>query len=348
MNELVTEGKVCIRIKPYSKISKSMEVFYNPIMKFNRDTSLLLLNSINNNKLSIGLPLAGSGVRGLRFIKELSKTKLKSVEFNDNSIKAVNNIKYNLKRNNINISSKKIRVSNLDANLFLINSKGFDYIDIDPFGTSNPFLDSAIRRISRNGVLAVTNTDTAGLSGTYPKVCKRLYWASPKLDYMMHETGLRILIRKIQLIGAQFDKALTPIFSYFKNHYFRVFFRCDKSKTVCDELIKKHEYYNNTGPLWTGNLWDSKLVNEMLKNVDSDNTELKKFLEVIKKESVIKSVGYFDIHNAAKKNKTKVLIKKEVLINRIKKKKFKAACTHFSGTGIRTNMDYNKILKIMS
>ena len=29
-------------------------------------------------------------------------------------------------------------------------------------------------------------------------------------NHMMHELGLRILIRKIQLQGAQFDKALIP------------------------------------------------------------------------------------------------------------------------------------------
>ena len=87
-------------------------------------------------------------------------------------------------------------------------------------------LDSAIKRISRNGILAVTNTDTAALTGTYPKACIRKYWSMPKRDYMMHETGLRILIRKVQLVGMQYEKALYPIFSYFKDHYFRIFFQC--------------------------------------------------------------------------------------------------------------------------
>ena len=37
----------------------------------------------------------------------------------------------------------------------------FDYIDIDPFGSPNPFLAAAIGRITRNGIVAVTATDTA-------------------------------------------------------------------------------------------------------------------------------------------------------------------------------------------
>jgi len=159
----------------------------------------------------------------------LNKGKIRSISFNDYSTNAVISIANNLKLNKINKFTiikntlnlfsdvknnktknknfnEKISVYNEDANLFFLNSTGFDYIDIDPFGTSNPYLDSAIKRISRNGILAVTNTDTAALSGTFPKTCMRKYWAMPKRDYMMHETGLRILIRKIQLIGMQYEK----------------------------------------------------------------------------------------------------------------------------------------------
>ena len=46
--------------------------------------------------------------------------------------------------------------------LAILHSKGFDYIDLDPFGSPNIFLDSAVKRLGRNGILAVTATDTAG------------------------------------------------------------------------------------------------------------------------------------------------------------------------------------------
>ena len=120
----------------------------------------------------------------------------------------------------------------------MLESKGFDYIDIDPFGFPGRFLDAAALRIARKGILAVTATDLGALCGSFPKVCNRKYWAEPKRDYMMHETGLRILIRKIQLIGIQYEKALIPLFSYYKDHYFRIFFRCVKSKKECDKFGK--------------------------------------------------------------------------------------------------------------
>ena len=44
----------------------------------------------------------------------------------------------------------------------------------------------------------------------------------------MHEIGLRILIRRVQLAGSVYDKALIPILSYSKEHYMRVFFKCEK------------------------------------------------------------------------------------------------------------------------
>ena len=173
---------------------------------------------------------------------------------------------------------------------------------------------------------------------------------------MMHETGLRILIRKIQLIGMQYNKALIPIFSYFKNHYFRIFFRCVKGKKETDKIAKQHDMLNEAGPLWKGNLWDNKLVNKMynsllknsMKNKKNNQfNELLKFLKIIKEESKINVIEFYDIHNIAKNKKLKTLIKKETLIKKIKKKGYKAANTHFSGTGIRTNIPYRKLLTLL-
>jgi len=339
---MILEGKAKLDIKTENIVSKKMETFYNPVMKFNRDLSVLLLNVINNKNMQIALPLAGSSIRGIRFLKELNKSKIKSVYFNDYDKKAVKNIKKNLKLNRI---SKKIIISNKDANLFLLESKGFDYIDIDPFGSPNPFLNNAIIRLSRNGILAVTATDTAALTGTIPKACKRKYWALPVKTDIMHEIGLRILIRKIQLIGAQFEKALTPIFSYSKDHYFRIFFKCEKGRQRADEIIKQHGIFENIGPIWLGKLWDIKLVNKMEKtNFLDDN---KKFLKIIKQESKINTIGFYDITKLGKKYKLKTLPKQEDIIKAIKKKAYKASETHFRENSIRTDISEKELIRII-
>jgi len=102
-----------------------MEVFYNPIMNLNRDIAILLLQQLPPMHLCD--PLAASGVRSIRFAKEL---KYKSIAINDINKKAVKSIKNNLKFNKLN-NKKKLKIYNDDANLFLLNSKGFDYIAID-------------------------------------------------------------------------------------------------------------------------------------------------------------------------------------------------------------------------
>ena len=376
MYETIKEGLAIIRIKKAEKISKEMEVFYNPIMKLNRDIAILLLQQFPPMHLCD--PLAASGVRSIRFSKEL---KHKSIAINDMNKKAVKSIKNNLKFNKLN-NNKKLKIYNEDTNLLLLNSKGFDYIDIDPFGTSNYYLDAAIKRLSRNGILAVTNTDTAALTGTYPKSCIRKYWAVPKLDYLMHETGLRILIRKIQLVGMQYEKALFPIFSYFKDHYFRVFFLCLKGKKICDEIALEHGMFNDAGPLWQGSLWDGKLVdgmyatlskdyNEKINTIDKSNknnniiikkfnnkpinkiimndnqNELLKFLKTIKDESKINSIGFYDLHYIAEKKKLRTMGTKTNIIKKIRNNDFKAAQTHFSGTGVRSNIPYRKLLPLL-
>ena len=273
MHQIINEGSAKLKILTAEKISKEMEVFYNPVMKLNRDISVLLLNSIDKNDLQIADPLAATGIRSIRLLKELNKNKIKRICINDFNKDSVKLIKHNLELNKIKLeNNKKIIIKNEDANLFLLNSQGFDYIDIDPFGCPNYFLDAACKRLSREGILAVTATDTSALCGTFPKACMRKYWAVPKKDAIMHETGLRILIRKIQMIAAQYDKALAPLFSYSKEHYMRVFLANDKGKSKVDGILKQHNYFNGAGPMWTGNLWNNQLCKKIYSNAQKNKT----------------------------------------------------------------------------
>jgi len=364
--ERVEEGSANVFIPSQKKISKKLPVFYNPVMRFSRDIAILLLSQFP--AMSLCDLLAGTGIRSIRFAKELNH---KSIAINDMNRNSFILIKKNLRLNGIKnfstikagktkINNEKIQLYNEDANLFLLNSKGFDYIDIDPFGTSNPFLDAAIKRTARNGILAVTNTDTAALTGTYPEACRRKYWAVPKKDYMMHETGLRILIRKVQLVGMQYEKALNPIFSYYRDHYFRVFFSCIKGKIGCDNIAKQHGAFNDAGPMWLGSLWDRNLTNKMhlstIKSPEKDekyankvfyDNELLKFVKIVKDESSIDVTGFYDMHASAKGKGFEKMFKKEELVRKIRDKGYKAAPTHFSGTGIRTDIGYREFLKLL-
>jgi len=343
---MIQEESIILDIE-IDKITKKLPVFYNPVMKLNRDVTILLLNSIDMSDMQMALPLAGSGIRGLRFLKELNKGKIKNIHFND--YKTTESIKRNIKHNLLD--QNLCEFHSIDANLFLLNSTGFDYIDIDPFGSPNPFLESSIVRLARGGILAVTATDTAALSGSSKDACIRKYWARPLRNEFMHETALRILIRKVQLMGAQNEKALTPIFSYSKDHYYRVFFKCEKGRQKVDELLKCHgfliydpkttkreivkdifnkqEGWEYAGPIWIGELWDKNLVEDMCKNCSKDNKKLYSLIELINEEKDIDSVGFYDLHKIAKLKKTSVKKMEEILSNEVKR-------THFLGWGVRS------------
>lgn len=339
----ISEGKVVILVHE-GKISKKLPVFYNPVMKLNRDLSIILLKSLKRQGLRIADPLAGSGVRSLRFLKELPKNQIKEIHVNDVKKDFLKIFKLNLRKNKLKLS-KKIKLSNQDANLFLLQNRGFDYIDIDPFGTPNPFLDSAVKSINRNGILAVTATDTSSLCGTYENACKRKYWAKPLHNYLMHEIGLRILIRKVQLIAGQYKKALYPLLCYSKDHYMRAFFSCEQGKSKVDKILSLHKFFEkDIGPIWTGRLCDSALIKGMIK--DTKDKEGLKFLQLLKEEE-IGLAGFYDIHWLAKKYKLRELPKKRDILFLLKKSGFKAVETHFSGSGIRSDISLSRLIKIL-
>ncbi len=354
----VKEGAATITVPTATVVSKALPVFYNPQMKFNRDVAIALLNALNPKKLRLCDLLAGSGIRSIRFRKELNKGIIKELFANDANPAAVKLLKKNLAKNKVNAT-----VSCKEASQFLLDASGMEYIDIDPFGSPNPFLDAAIKRLSRQGILAVTATDVSALAGSYPKSCTRKYWAQPLRNELMHEIGIRILIRKAQLIGAQYDKALVPIFSHSTAHYMRVYFSCTKSKSAVDALLKQHSYLlycaaclsrkasgdnagqcckkrmHAAGPLWLGPLWDKQLAKKMAKA----NPEL----AVFAKEAQIPVVGFLDLHTFCKKVKRPVP-KHDRVLAAMRKKGYSAALSHFSPYGIRTTMPaaaFTKLLK---
>ncbi|MFA6073457.1 MAG: tRNA (guanine(26)-N(2))-dimethyltransferase [Candidatus Woesearchaeota archaeon] len=369
MEQIIKEGNSNIYGELKKVVSADMDVFYNPVMQVNRDFTLLILASIDNTNMKIADPLAGSGIRTLRILDELpekittnrkgEEQKISQIFVNDLKKNYEKYFKKNIDLNNLNETQKnKISIFNNDARTFLIKNRPFDYIDVDPFGTPNPFLDSALQAIRNRGILAITATDTSSLCGSYPSACKRKYYATPLRNEWMHEFGARILIMKTQLIGAQYDKALIPVFTYAKDHYMKIFFRCEQGKSKVDKILFEHKTINFKnkpyGPIWTGPLWDAQIVNNMMKisNQESNNTkiqlskETKKILSTINEEKNVDVLFFHDVHKLSEQKKTGNIPKFEKIIDSLKTKGFCASRTHFSLTGIKTNATKEEFEKI--
>jgi len=139
-----------VYIKQYgTKISKELKVFYNPVMKLNRDISLLVIKSYFKDKEKKGGivfcdPMVASGIREIRFLKTIPEM-FKRLVLGDISLSAISNVKKNFKLNKVSLG--KIELLNQNA-VNTINSNYFDFIEVDPFGTPVPFLDVACQRLS--------------------------------------------------------------------------------------------------------------------------------------------------------------------------------------------------------
>jgi len=183
--EIIQEGKVKVLVpklrafvtSPSEYAPSKAPVFYNPVMELNRDIAVLVLQAYQrtlDREISICEPLAGCGIRGVRFAVEVEAVK--NVVINDINVKAFQLASYNVQINGLN---DRVLVKNEDANLLLSSHgaprKRFDAIDIDPFGSPAPYLDSAIRALRNGGLLCLTATDMAPLCGVHPKACIRKY-----------------------------------------------------------------------------------------------------------------------------------------------------------------------------
>ena len=376
--EIVTEGKAKIAVPKSKKLSRDMPVFYNPVMRSNRDIAITLMaaaaETYGISKWSVADPMAATGIREIRMLLELGSGKFERVTINDYSKDAAALIKKNLALNKI--KARKVAVTVNEANKFLLNSKPFNYIDIDPFGYPGTFLDSAARRIRHNGILAVTATDTSALSGSAMAACQRKYLATPLRNGFMHETGVRILVRLTQMFGAVHEKAMTPIFCYYKEHYMRAFFLCKDGAGRANEIVRQHTeilYCFNccdrrmaedgaimcgscggkmakAGPIWAGRLFDKELTMKMAsaaaKNKFIDK-KTKEFLAVAAEEAKAEDktgIGFYAIEDVCERHKIRQQPKTADVAARLRKAGFAASMTHCSTTGVKANASLHVFL----
>ena len=116
----------------------------------------------------------------------------------------------------------------------------FDVVDLDPYGTAVPFLESAISCISNNGLLCVTFTDMAVLCARKPHVCFYKYGAAPLGKSYCHEQALRIVLFTINTIANRHSKQIEPLVSLTVDFYIRLFIKVRESPSECHKSLSKY------------------------------------------------------------------------------------------------------------
>jgi tRNA (guanine26-N2/guanine27-N2)-dimethyltransferase len=355
----ITEGKTDVLVHKNKEStkgpgSKDKLPFYNPSMELNRDISVLVCQwLINNNKRHLSLldGLAASGIRGIRFANELEGDF--EVSINDWDEKAFDLINKNIK----NLKLKNATASNLNL-CALLSQEKFDYIDVDPFGSPAYYIDSAVRSIRNNGIIACTATDTSTLCGIYPEVCFRRYGAVPFYSSVMKEVGLRILLGFICREAAKYDKGIKPLISCSTDHYFRFYVMVKSNVDSANDSIKNLSVIKpnevlatetnkkDIGPLWIGTLQNKKFL-EDLRTVLFEKkfkTTAWKLLDLLEEESDAPMFFYTTENLASTLRKS--CPKMKVIFESLKNKGYDTYRTHFTQTGFKTNAPLDEIKKI--
>jgi len=258
---------------------KNEAVFYNKVQVFNRDTSIQVIrlfaetrrkehealiakkkeNRVKKGESTADLDekvfpgihildaLAATGLRSVRYLKEIEDVS--HVTINDLDPKATAQAKMNLDRNGVDAGRCTIETG--DATMLMYRHRDqskpeehlYDVIDLDPYGTAVPFLDSAIQSVADGGLLIVTCTDAAVICGSYPEVCFAKYGSVPinNAKYT-HEMSLRILLHAIESAASKYKRYIEPWISLSVDFYVRVFVRVHVSPKLVKRSLLRQIY----------------------------------------------------------------------------------------------------------
>jgi len=386
--ETVNEGKVTVLVpklsafvtKPSEYAPSKAPVFYNPVMEMNRDISILALQTHQLRKgteITICEPLTSSGIRGVRFASEIRGVS--KVVVNDISARAVNVAKYNVALNNL---GDRVKVTHRDANCLLScfgkPRQRFNIVDLDPFGTPVPYLDSAIRATRNEGLLAVTATDLACLCGVHSRACIRKYGGKPLRTEYCHELAIRLVAGCIAVQAAKHETGVSISFSHSTAHYVRVYAEIACGAKMADESLHKIGYVlhcfsclhretapsllagniecpecgsrmDYAGPLWLGSIVDKQFCELMRKEntrrAFRNSAAIAKMLDLTSGEAEGTPTYYVLDKLSARLAMPAPPIAK-VLASLIEKG-HNSVPTHFNSRGIKTDASANVIRKLV-
>ena len=386
--EMVEEGEARVMVprllpgegEPLERARSHTPVFYNPVMRLNRDSSVLCLG-VHARRLSRPVvacePMCGSGVRGVRLALEVEGVD--SVILGDLNPRAVELAEENARLNGV---QGRVSVRLMEANMLLAlrdrPRRRLDYIDIDPYGTPAPFLDSAVRASRRDGMIALTATDMAPLCGVNPRACLRNYGGRPLRTEYCHEVALRLVAGALVRAAVRHENAARPVFSYSADHYVRLYasirggarradrcleemgyllhcFRCSHRRTVGLDLKGPLDCevcgarMSVGGPLWLGDLADSSFCGEMLeaseRSVVGSNRRLMEMVRLVRGE-VGQPVGFHRIDKLCSRIGVASMPTEEAL-DAIRDAGHRAVRTHFDRRGLKTDASITELLEAL-
>ncbi len=373
----IREGKTRLIVPRVEKEEDIYEapVFYNPRMALSRDVGVLVVEWLRREvgrEVRICEPMTGIGARGIRYVNEVEGT---GGLLSDTNPVALVLTYENAKLNGI---LDRIDIEMGDARFVLSASYGkFDLVDVDPFGTPAPFVESAILALRKGGILAVTATDMRPLCGIKPYAALRKYGSLPLKTEYCHEIALRIVLAHIAKTAALQERWIRPLVSHYAEHYVRAIVRVFKGKGEAREQVRSLKYIAHCpncswrevsnleeiprecprcrsrtavgGPIWAGNFADVNACARLIEFTGGkelqEKERVRKMLDLISNEQNMPPY-FYSLHEVARALKTSAP-KMVNVIEELRSRGFKASRTHFSPLGIKTDAGIDEVEEVV-
>ncbi|MFQ6106577.1 MAG: tRNA (guanine(10)-N(2))-dimethyltransferase [Thermoplasmata archaeon] len=352
--EIVKEGLAEIEVpkvdRPHGPGRRSRLPFYNPLMRTNRDVTILItMNELHDGaRLLDGL--AATGVSGIRIALEADQEF--EITLNDRNPTCRDLILSNIKRN----EARGCTATNEDLNCILARHR-FDFVDVDPFGAPVRFVEGALCATANGGIVGITATDTPVLCGSRKRACVRRYDSIPRKTEYCHELGLRILLGYIARVAARFDRGIEPLLCFSTDHYFRAIVRVRKGAGKANETLRRLGYLHEkglerrllpeagiAGPLWSDVLLDSCFLGA-IRLPSHFPHKVSRLLDLWREEALSPPLFYTtsEVAKGFLANPPAI----DDLIAALKDRGFLATRTHFKPDAFKTNADIETLEKVV-
>ncbi|NWU41622.1 TRM1L protein, partial [Hylia prasina] len=357
---LVKESATDVQVLPNHSTPQKTDSYFNPKMKLNRQLIFCALAVLAGERKPIECldAFGATGIMGLQWAKHLrSSVKVTINDCNENSVTMIKEnchlnkmkVKLNIKEEdsdepvgNGEENSDTIEVTKMDANV-VMHLRSFDFIHLDPFGTSVNYLDSAFRNVRNLGIVSLTSTDISSLYAKAQHVALRHYGCNIVRTEYYKELAARTVIAAVTRAAARCNKGIEVLLAVALEHFVLVVVRVLRGPTPADDSAKKVRYlihcqwceervfqkegnmleenpyqqlpcdcYGSMpgktavllGPLWSGALFNTGFLRRMLlEAVQYGLDEAQSLLKTLVCEAECTTLKHFSTHSPGDENK---------------------------------------------
>ncbi len=345
--------------------------FYRPQSKVTRDLGILAaaIYKQETGKLKVLDVMTGCGVRSLRYYLESGADAIWANDSNPE----INTI---LEQNIINnIPQNKVKITYKNANKIFFNCYDnqdyYDLVDVDSFGSPNPYLSTMLWATKIGGLLYLTSTDGRTATGHLPQKSLQVYGSYARSHPASQEQALRLIIGKTLQQAVTIGLGIKPIFSLFTGQTYRVMMRllskpnltldnygfigychqCGEYKTVSYHQLGKVKCSNCdssviiSGSMWLGNLHEREYLSKM-KTLAQQIGWLQRveLLSIMEEESNFPPY-FYTLGEIGRRGKLDIP-KRSQLINGLQNQGYQAVLTHINPQAIKTNTSLKVCIEI--